>query len=228
MNGEIISYLDLCVREGAHLQQGMNWRVLPTHSVFLMSTRKGASYDDRIEDDGRTLIYEGHDAPKNTTDQNPKTIDQPGNLPSGKPTRNGIFAKAADDYKAGVKAAERIRVYKKLKPSIRTYNGEFSLFDYWIEESGARNAFKLRLNLITEPKTEDAVAVDLSPGRLIPSSVKQALILRNGFKCVQCGARDNLHFDHILPHSRGGTSYSADNVQIFRARHNLTKSAKII
>ena len=79
MNGEIISYLELSVREGAHLQHGMNWRVLPTHSVFLMSTRKEAPYDDRIEDDVRTLIYEGHEALKNTTDQNPKTKDQPGN-----------------------------------------------------------------------------------------------------------------------------------------------------
>ena len=212
MNGEIISYLDLCVREGAHLQHGMNWRVLPTHSAFLMSTRKGAPYDDRIEDDGRTLIYEGPDAPKNTTDQNPKTIDQSGKLPSGKLTRNGIIAKAADDYKAGVKAAERIRVYEKLEPSIWTYNGEFSLLDCWIEESGARNVFKFRLTLVTEPKTDDAVAVDLSLGRLIPSSVKQAVFLRDGGKCVECGATDNLHFDHILPHSKGGTSHSADNV----------------
>ena len=42
MNGEIISYLELCVREKAHLQHGMNWRIQSTHSVFLMSTRKGS------------------------------------------------------------------------------------------------------------------------------------------------------------------------------------------
>ena len=77
MNAEIISYLELCTREGAHLQHGMNWRILPTHSVFLMSMRKGAPYDDRIEDEGRTLIYEGHDAPKNMTDQNPKKLINP-------------------------------------------------------------------------------------------------------------------------------------------------------
>ena len=190
--------------------------------------RKGAPYDDSVEDDGRTLIYDGHDAPKNTTNQNPKTIDQSGNLPIGKLTWNGIFAKAADDYKAGVQAAELIRVYEKLKLSILTYNGEVSPLNYWIEESVARNVFKFRLTLVTEPKTDDAVAVDLSPGRLIPSSVKQAVFLRDGGKCVECGATDNLHFDHILPHSKGGTSHSADNVQILCARHNLTKSAKII
>ena len=228
MNGEIISYLELCTREGAHLQHGMNWRIQSTHSVFLMSTRKGSPYDDKIEDEGRTLIYEGHDAPKNTTDKNPKTVDQPGRLPSGKLTRNGIFAEAAEAYKRGQKPPETIRVYEKIKPSIWAYNGEFSLLDQWQEDSNGRLVFKFRLTLAEEPNTEDAVVIDLSPGRLIPSSIKQAVFLRDGGKCVECGATDNLHFDHILPHSKGGTSYSAENVQILCARHNLSKSAKII
>ena len=228
MNGEIISYLELCSREGAHLQHGMNWRIQSTHSVFLMSTRKGSPYDDKIEDEGRTLIYEGHDAPKNTTDKNPKTVDQPGRLPSGKLTRNGVFAEAAEAYKRGQKPPETIRVYEKIKPSIWAYNGEFSLLDQWQEDSNGRLVFKFRLTLAEEPNTKDAVVADLSPGRLIPSSVKQAVFLRDGGKCVECGATDNLHFDHILPHSKGGTSYSAENVQILCARHNLSKSAKII
>ena len=105
MNDELISYLELCVRQKAHLQHGMNWRIQSTHSVFLMSTRKGSPYDYRIE---------------------------------------------------------------------------------------------------------------------------QAVFIRDGGKCVKCGSSDNLHFDHILPYSTGGTSYSAENVQILCARHNLSKSAKII
>ncbi|MDA9012545.1 HNH endonuclease [Alphaproteobacteria bacterium] len=229
MNGEIISYLELCVREKAHLQHGMNWRIQSTHSVFLMSTRKGSPYDDRIEDEGRTLIYEGHDAPKNTTSKDPKTVDQPGFLPSGKLTRNGVFAEAAEAYKAGLKLPERIRVYEKIRPSIWTYNGEFLLLDQWLEDSNGRQVYKFCLTLSEEPLTVDtAVVVDLSPGRLIPSSVKQAVFIRDGGKCVECGSSDNLHFDHILPYSKGGTSYSAENVQILCARHNLSKSAKIL
>jgi len=228
MNGEIISYLELCNREGAHLQHGMNWRIQPTHSVFLMSTRKGAPYDDRITDEGRTLIYEGHDAPRNTTDYNPKKVDQPGQLPSGKLTRNGIFAEAAEAYKTGQKPPERIRVYEKVKPSIWTYNGEFLLLDSWRETSNGRLVFKFRLTLEDKPASKNAIISDLSPGRLIPSAIKQAVFLRDGGKCVECGATDNLHFDHILPHSKGGTSYSAENVQILCARHNLQKSANII
>ena len=162
MNGEIISYLELCVREKAHLQHGMNWRIQSTHSVFLMSTRKGSPYDDRIEDEGRTLIYEGHDAPKNTTSKDPKTVDQPGRLPSGKLTRNGIFAEAAEAHKEGLKDPERIRVYEKIRPSIWTYNGEFLLLDQWLEESNNRQVYKFRLTLSEEPLTVDTDVVSTS------------------------------------------------------------------
>lgn len=34
---------------------------------------------------------------------------------------------------------------------------------------------------------------------------------------------DELHFDHILPFSRGGTSLTTENVQLLCARHNLQK-----
>jgi 5-methylcytosine-specific restriction endonuclease McrA len=51
---------------------------------------------------------------------------------------------------------------------------------------------------------------------------------RDKGKCVQCGSTDNLHFDHILAYSRGGTSLKAENIQLLCARHNLQKSDKII
>lgn len=42
-----------------------------------------------------------------------------------------------------------------------------------------------------------------------------------------CGANVNLHFDHILPFSKGGTSLTAKNVRLLCMKHNLEKSAKI-
>ena len=62
---------------------------------------------------------------------------------------------------------------------------------------------------------------------MIPSGVKLEVWKRDGGRCVQCGATDNLHFDHIIPYSRGGTSLRADNIQLLCARHNLAKRDRI-
>ncbi|MFH1702449.1 MAG: HNH endonuclease [Nitrospirota bacterium] len=50
---------------------------------------------------------------------------------------------------------------------------------------------------------------------------------RDKGKCKKCGSKDNLHFDHILPYSKGGSSLLAKNVQLLCARHNLEKRDKI-
>ncbi len=62
MENEIIPYIEMCKREGVSLQRGMNYRLAKNHSVILMSVRQGAPYADRFEDDGSTIVYEGHDA----------------------------------------------------------------------------------------------------------------------------------------------------------------------
>ena len=87
----IISYFEMCRREGTSLQQGMNFGLGGNHSVILMSIRSNAPYRDRLEDNGTTLIYEGHDIPKSASVPNPKLVDQPEYLPSGRPTQNGKF-----------------------------------------------------------------------------------------------------------------------------------------
>jgi hypothetical protein len=58
MANEIISYLEMCRREGVSLQRGMNFGIGGTHSVILMSLRPNAPYEDRIEANGSILIYE--------------------------------------------------------------------------------------------------------------------------------------------------------------------------
>jgi len=59
--GEVISYLEMCQAWSASLQRVMNFRLRPDCSVILMSRRSNAPYRDKIEEDGRVLIYEGHD-----------------------------------------------------------------------------------------------------------------------------------------------------------------------
>ena len=63
-------------------------------------------------------------------------MDQPRLLPSGNLTRNGVFAEAAEAYKAGLKPLEHQGGgYEKIRPSIWTYNGEFLLLDQWLEQN---------------------------------------------------------------------------------------------
>src|SRR5215475_1380003 len=99
MSDNIISYIEMCQREGLSLQAGMNFGLGGNHSVILMSVRPNAPYRDRLEDGGTTLIYEGHDQPKTASRPNPKLVDQLGALPSGTLTQNGKFYQAAQEFK---------------------------------------------------------------------------------------------------------------------------------
>ena len=79
-----------------------------------------------------------------------------------------------------------------------------------------------------EDTGEPAAALeDLEHDRLIPTSVKLAVWTRDKGRCVKCRGRDNLHFDHIIPYSKGGSSLVAENIQLLCARHNLAKSYRI-
>ncbi|MFV2056713.1 MAG: HNH endonuclease [Thiohalomonadales bacterium] len=65
----------------------------------------------------------------------------------------------------------------------------------------------------------------------MPHRVLYQLLLevwkRDGGKCIECGATDELHFDRILPYSKDGSSLTGENVQLLCARHNLQKHDKI-
>lgn len=229
MANEIISYFEMCQREGASLQRGMNFNVGGTHSVLLTSLRPDARYNDEVLDGGSTLIYEGHDVPRTLASPDPKKFDQPEKTPSGAPTQNGKFRKAAQDFKSGRRPPERVRVYEKIRPGIWSYNGVFHLVDSWKEEAGPRIVFKFKL-IAVEGGEDFSLPAPANPvrRRMIPTAVKLEVWKRDGGRCAVCQATDELHFDHILPYSKGGTSLSADNVQILCARHNLEKSDRIV
>jgi hypothetical protein len=224
--GDVVSYLEMCADFGVNLQRGMNFRLRPSESLILMSLRPGAPYADGVEDGGR-VIYEGHDVPLTKGGPDPKTVDQPESLPSGRLTQNGLFADAVRRFKAGRAEAERVKVFEKLRAGIWVCNGLFRLVDVWQETSGRRQVFKFKLEILDQVRATSAPSFTIDHDRVIPATVKIEVWKRDKGSCVKCGSKENLHFDHIIPYSQGGSSKDAKNIQILCLSHNLSKRDKI-
>ena len=62
---------------------------------------------------------------------------------------------------------------------------------------------------------------------IIPDEVKLFVFNRDQGKCVSCGSKENLQFDHIIPIAKGGSS-SEENVQLLCQPCNLKKSDNLI
>ena len=223
---DIISYSELSAAENATVQKGMNFQIKPEYSIFLMSVRKNAPYADEWDNSTNTLIYEGHDAFSNWV-KNPKDADQPLTTPNGTLTENGKFFTAAQSYKMRlVEDPHKVKVYEKIKDGIWCYKGFFNLVDAKIVKADNRKVFKfflLPVEFISKRKQ-----ITLPHSRIIPTVVKIEVWKRDKGQCVLCGSKENLHYDHDLPYSKGGTSLTAENVRILCMKHNLKKSDKII
>lgn len=225
--GDVISYYQMCALENMSMRRGMSFRPRGRTSVLLMSRRPRAPYKDRVEDNGKSLIYEGHDNPVPANGKKPKEVDQESRTSDGKLTQNGLFFEAAQSYKATYSTPEVVRVYEKIRTGIWVFNGHFSLTDAWTESSEGRQVFKFRLKLLDDTEPVDLGVKDVDRTRIIPSPIKLEVWKRDAGKCVKCGSADNLHFDHIIPYSLGGTSTDANNIQLLCARHNLQKHDRI-
>lgn len=224
---KIISYAELVNGEnGKMIQKGMNFGIQSTHSVVLMSTAKNAPYNDKIFDDG-AIEYEGHDIPRNVCSDK-KSVDQPYVTESGRLTENGKFFTAAIKYKERKREAAKIKVYRKIKSGVWVDMGFYNLVDAYNRHDGKREVFKFLLKPTFEESENDEDYYNLLHDRAIPGDIQREVYERDKGKCVQCGSAENLHFDHILPFSKGGSSKIATNIQLLCAKHNLRKGAKFV
>lgn len=94
--------------------------------------------------------------PKHRKNLNPKSVDQITTNPSGALNQNGLFYKAAEDYKKGKANAEFVKVYEKISSGIWVYNGIFRLVDAWQELRNNRKVFKFKLEL-TDSKDDTSI-----------------------------------------------------------------------
>lgn len=228
MLDQIFSYREMCDAENVQvLQRGMNFRMNPQYSVILMSRRSNAPYFDKILEDSITIEYEGHDEPKNAHNKNPKLFDQPDKTKNGTLTQNGKFIEAIIKYKKGVSGVEPVKVYEKILPGVWSMKGFFDLIDFQKKHDGKRNVYIFSLKLSDKQDIETNKHIDLAHTRLISSEIKKEVWKRDEGRCIICGSIKNLHFDHDLPFSKGGTSLISKNIRLLCAKCNLAKSDKI-
>ncbi|HET8991832.1 MAG TPA: HNH endonuclease [Candidatus Saccharimonadales bacterium] len=221
----------MTLQEGISLQKGMNFRPSDKdYSIFLMSVNENAPYVDGFDSEGKILTYEGHDINRGEHKE-PKKFDQPFFTKNGKLTENGRFFKAAEDYRFKRRLnPEKIRVYEKITKNVWSDKGLFLLVDadYLYVTDQKRKVFKFKLLPEDLHLKDHEVEEELELSRRIPTAIKQIVWERDQGKCVECGSRQNLHFDHILPYSKGGTSTNAENIQLLCQKHNLSKSNRIV
>lgn len=227
---QVVSYRQLCeIEEQQQLQAGMSFALGSNYSVCLMSIKPNAPYADSVSADGKSIYYEGHDLRGDKT----KLQDQPATNPNGSLTQNGKFITAIDSGQVSGQIPQ-VRVYEKLYPGIWNYRGLFRMVRYQYVEQNGRKVFKFEFTLNVEDLdlpnniSEAIKNYDIEQTRQIPGLVKLAVYKRDQGMCVKCGSKDNLHFDHLLPYSLGGTSLDENNIQLLCARHNLQKSNNLL
>jgi 5-methylcytosine-specific restriction endonuclease McrA len=96
-----------------------------------------------------------------------------------------------------------------------------------VENSGKRKVFKFKFCISEETPLAPVSPFSSDLDRVIPSGVKLEVWKRDKGCCVKCGSKQNLHFDHIIPYSLGGSSKNVENIQILCAKHNLEKHDRI-
>lgn len=129
MRGHVISYIEMCQKEGTSLQRGMNFRLKGHHSVILMSVRPISPCRDEVQEDGAVLIYEGHDEPNRKWISDPKVLDQAERQPGGTLTENGKFHRAAQQFKSGHNDQT---LFMSTKKSRRAFGPITDFFTWWI------------------------------------------------------------------------------------------------
>lgn len=80
---------------------------------------------------------------------------------------------------------------------------------------------------LARPPTSVPEPVGERYNRRVPQDVKIAVSARDGGRCRRCGSTKQLHFDHVIPVSRGGANTVA-NIQLLCGTCNREKGAEML
>lgn len=101
----------------------------------------------------------------------------------------------------------------------------YLVYDYFSLRNGTLLMRAVKFKCRGTPKSLVDINYNNS-SRRISQKVKDMVWRRDEGKCVECGSNERLEFDHIIPHSRGGSN-TYRNIQLLCEPCNRNKSAKI-
>jgi hypothetical protein len=81
---------------------------------------------------------------------------------------------------------------------------------------------KLKQELTSSSKP----SASINPREHIPDEIKVFVWQRDQGRCVRCGSKERLEYDHIIPIAKGGSN-TARNIQLLCEKCNRSKGAKI-
>jgi HNH endonuclease len=90
----------------------------------------------------------------------------------------------------------------------------------WSQEAGMRAAARRFL------AAEDDVPYRHAPR--VPRKIWEGIMARDKKTCRECGSKDNVQVDHIVPWTEGGSSTDPKNLQVLCQKCNGEKGAKIM
>lgn len=106
-----------------------------------------------------------------------------------------------------------------------------TMFEEMYEEIQVEEKEELKCSYCNIILDEDALFCKLcgratKRSRHIPASVKREVWQRDEGRCVECGSKERLEYDHIIPFSKGGSN-TARNIQLLCEKCNRTKHNQI-
>jgi hypothetical protein len=104
-------------------------------------------------------------------------------------------------------------------PNVWTYKGKA----FRIEDDAGKTTDELAV--LIERRSNSVQASSLRRER-IPKTVQMFVWQRDQGRCVQCGGREKLEFDHIIPVAEGGSS-TERNIQLLCESCNRKKGKSV-
>ena len=102
----------------------------------------------------------------------------------------------------------------------------YNIYDWWVGGNLFQRTYKSLLNIELDEEWDEDDDKPIRKRKSISQNIKDKVWRRDGGKCVECGSKEKIEFDHIIPFSKGGSN-TYRNLQILCENCNRSKSDKI-